>query len=359
MAKKASAERARDILAAAAAPPTRQELQFLRTGSTLINIGLSGRWDGGWVLGGYNLVAGGSSSGKTMLLMSTLAEAANDERFDGYDLVFDGPEGGALMNLASMFGSRLQNRLRAPMRGTSFRVEEFYGNLRAHAAAGRPFVWVLDSMDALSSDQEHELHKQHDAAVVSGEALDGSYGDGKAKVNSQNIRTVMEFLQSSNSLLLIICQTRDSLGGTFSPDVYSGGRALRFYADNRAWTNHMGVLKKTVRGEEITVGNIMKFKCDKNRIRGRNFDVEVPIYYHIGLDDIGSCVEYLVDRRHWKKEGQNITVPELGMVDTAEAIIKHAEDIQWTDEIRLLCQDVWMADEERAAATVQRASRWQ
>ena len=338
--------------------PTREELMFLNSGSTLVNIGLTGRWDCGWVLGGYNLIAGGSGSGKSLLTLSTLAEAANDPRLEHYDLIYDGPEGGALFNMASMFGTKLVNRLQVPMRGTSYKIEEFYANLRAHAATGRPFVWVLDSMDSLSSDQEEGVNEENDARLLTGAELQGSYGDGKARYNSQNIRTVMKHLVTSNSLLIIICQTRDSLGGTFSEAVYSGGKALRFYADCRMWTADLGKIKKTVKGHDLTMGNDMKCKVDKNRIRGRNFEIAIPLYNHLGVDDLGSCVDYLVEYKRWSINSGVIT-NELTHPMLREDLIRWIESVDYGDEVRLIVQDHWLEMEAIAAATVVRNPRYE
>ncbi len=341
--------------------PTRADLMFLNSGSTLVNIGLTGRWDCGWVLGGYNLIAGGSGSGKSLLTLSTLAEAANDERLADYDLIYDGPEGGALFNMASMFGTKLVNRLQVPMRGTSYKIEEFYANLRAHADTGRPFVWVLDSMDSLSSDQEEGVNEENDARLlVPGAELQGSYGDGKAKYNSQNIRTIMKHLVTSNSLLIIICQTRDSLGGTFSEAVYSGGKALRFYADCRMWTADMGKIKKTVKGNDLVMGNHMKVKVDKNRIRGRNFDITIPLYNHLGVDDLGSCVDYLCEYKRWKIDGGNVTASDFNAVNMPrEDFIRWIESVDYGDEVRCIAQEHWLEMEAIAAATVVRNPRYE
>lgn len=339
--------------------PTR-EVSFLNTGSTLINIGLSGSWCGGWPLGGYNLIAGGSGSGKTFLVMSTLAEAANDDRFNEYDLIYDGPEGGALFSVANMFGSKLESRMQVPRRGTSYSIEEFYANLRAHKASGRPFIWALDSMDSLTSDQEAKVNAQHDMALLTGDAMDGSYGDGKARVNSQNIRTVMEHLVQTDSLLLIICQTRDSLGTAFTPDVYSGGRALRFYADCRMWTFDMGKNKKVVKENDVIIGNKMGVKVDKNRVRGRNFTTKVPIYYHCGLDDIGSVVDYLIETKRWRCTNGLITAPDLNVDNITHGdLVAYIQDIEYDNELRLIAQDHWIDIETAAASSVVRKPRYE
>lgn len=340
--------------------PTRT-LQFLNTGSSLVNIGLSGRHDGGWPLGGYNLIAGGSGSGKTFLVVSTLAEAANDPRFDDYDLIYDGPEGGALFDVAHLFGQKLASRLSVPRRGTSYTIEQFYANLRAHRECGRQFIWALDSMDSLSSEQEAKVNAQHDMALLTGEELDGSYGDGKARTNSQNIRTVMEHLVTTDSLLMIICQTRDSLSGSFSPKVYSGGNALRFYADCRMWTVDMGKNKCTVKGNEMTIGNIMGVKVDKNRARGRNFSVDVPIYYHTGIDDLGSLVAYLIETKLWKIEGGLIvSAPEFDAAGiTPNELVKYIQSIEYDDELRYIAQQHWLTLEAIASSTVERKPRYE
>ena len=84
---------------------------WLSTGSTLLNLALSGRVDGGLCKGRYFYFVGDSDSGKTMLTQTCFAEAAINRNFDDHRLVFYNREDGALMDFARFFGPRMAARV--------------------------------------------------------------------------------------------------------------------------------------------------------------------------------------------------------------------------------------------------------
>ena len=110
-------------------------------------------------------------------------------------------------------------------------------------------------MDCLSSKEEADKFDQHKKAFRTGKKVPGSYGDGKAKKNSAGIRKLLSDLGKSDSILIIINQTRDNIGFGFDKKTRSGGKALRFYATTEIWSSVVGKLKKNVRGKDRQQGN--------------------------------------------------------------------------------------------------------
>src|SRR4051812_12715337 len=105
---------------------------YVSTGSTRLNLAISGKSYGGFQKGTYNLFVGDSSSGKTFITLTTLAEAANNPAFDDYQLIYDPAEGGAKMDFGHFFGQKLAERIADPYGGrdwsmprASTTVEEF------------------------------------------------------------------------------------------------------------------------------------------------------------------------------------------------------------------------------------------
>jgi len=319
---------------------------LLSTGSTLLNLACTGRIEGGYVKGNYFFLVGDSVSGKTWLSFTCLAEAAMNSEFDDYRFIYDGPEGGALMDIPRFFGQAVADRLEKDEQSET--VEDFYFRMDDVLGGDKPCIYILDSMDALSSESEGEKFEKRKKARDDGKLKEakGSYGDGKAKVNSAHMRRVLGPLQETGSILIVINQTRDNVGaGLFeSKKTRSGGHALKFYACCELWSSRAGVIDKQVRGKKREQGIKCKVRIKKNRITGRERAVTIPIYHSFGIDDVGSCVEYLVDEGRWDtvKSGV-ITATGLGpdVSLKKEKIIQHIEEREMVDDLRGIVGDVW------------------
>ena len=323
---------------------------LLSTSSTLLNLALSGRVEGGFVKGKYFFFAGDSSSGKTFLALSILAEASINPHFDGYRLIHDDVEGGALMDIERYFGKKVAKRLEPPQ-GTiekplySEDVEDFYCNVDDAFEEGKPFIYILDSQDALDSRYAEKKFQELKKSVQKGTESKGDYGDGKAKTHSGRLRRVCAKLRDTKSILVIINQTRDNVGGgMFAPaTIYSGGRALRFYACAQIWSTTKGKIKKTVHGKERQIGILSKVAVKKNRLTGKEWDVEVPIYFSYGVDDTGSCIDFLLAEGHWSKKKSGIIIAKDfdGIEGQKDEVIKAIEEEDLQAEVKSIVQEVW------------------
>lgn len=326
----------------------------LSSGSTLLNLACSDRPDGAFLPGHYYYLVGDSMSGKTWLSLSCMAEACRNPAFKDYRLIYDDVEGGVQMDLAHYFGKDLVQRLEPPKvdkQGSIYSdtIENFYFFLSDAIKEGRPFIYILDSQDALSSYQSESKFEQHRKEALHQEGLSGSYGDGKAKYHSEHLRVVLQGIRRLGSILIVIGQTRDNLGFGFETKTRSGGRALRFYAHLEIWTSLAGKIKKTVRGKERTVGIRCLGEVKKNRFTGKtgkDRSVEFPIYYGLGIDDVGACVDYLISEKHWTKKtdsdkGKVLDARELLFEGSRAAIIQHIEEEGLEQKLREIVASVW------------------
>lgn len=307
-----------------------EQPESLSTGCSLLNIAISDDPNGGLLPGKYYFLVGDSASGKTFLSMTCFAEAMLNPAFQHYRLILDNVEDGALMDVGRFFGSKVADRVESPgAKGQhSETIEDFYYHLDDAIKTGKPFIYVLDSMDSLTSEDEDAKFSKVKEAARAGKESTGSYGDGKAKKNSAGIRRALRGLRKTGSILIVICQTRDNLGGggPWAPKkTRSGGRALRFYATVELWTSKAGGITKTVNGKARKIGDTIKVKVEKNRITGKLHEIETAIYPSIGIDDVGSCVDYLVAEKWWKKKGQLIHAKEIGSTASRDKLIKLCE----------------------------------
>lgn len=333
--------------------------EYLSTGSTLLNLAISDRVDGGFVKGGFHWLVGDSDSGKSFLSLTCLAEAAKNPAFDKYQFIHDNAENGVLMDIERFFGKRVAERLKPPSKhGPSDTIDRLYVNL-VQAAERGPFIYVLDSYDALTSEQEQKKFKERIKAITKGVDAKGEMTDGKAKRNSSGLRQTLALLRDTNSIFTAISQTRDNMGYGFEDQTASGGRALKFYANVQLWTSPRGKLKKTVKGKERELGILTKIAVRKNRISGKKRDCIIPIYHSVGIDDIGSIIDWLIEEGHWHKpEGAaSFQAPEFAHDGTKDKLIKTIEEASREGDLHNLLQQVW--DEIETACMVKRKARYQ
>lgn len=335
----------------------------LSSGSTLVNLGVSGNISIGYVVGGVYLFVGDSGAGKTWFALNAFAEAARTKRFDNYSLVYDNSEDGALMDIKNFFGSKVAQRLRPPKTekdGTpifSETVEDFYFNATDHLSKG-PCIYILDSMDALSSIDDDKKFEERKRARRDHKQITGSYGMSKAKANSENMRQLLKLARKSKSIVIIICQTRDNVDiMSFEKKTRAGGKSLRFYSTLEFWLSVKEKIKKTIKGKPRQIGITVKMQIKKNRISGKEWAVEFPIFLSYGIDDIGSCIDYLLEEQYWSKDGQKINASDFGFCGTRDSLIKKIENDNLTDNLRRLVGEVW--DEIEVACKANRKPRYE
>ncbi len=333
---------------------------FLSTGSTLLNLACTGNPFRGFAKGKFYFIVGDSISGKTWLSLTCLAEASVNSQFDDYRFIYDNGEDGALMDIKKFFGEGVHQRMERPAKHCSFSIEEFYYNVKDAIEDGRPFIYILDSMDSLTSQSEEEKFDKNMKAYRTGKERKGTMTDGKAKVNSAMLRKVIGSpLRRSGSILIIINQTRDRMNALpfQSKKTRSGGHALHFYATVEMWSSVAGRITKTIRGKKRQLGVYCRIQIKKNRISGREREATIPIYHSYGIDDIGSCVDYLVQEDHWKKRKGLIVASDFDMTITKEKLIRYIEAKNMEKDLKSIVSDVWNEIEE--ACVIKRKPRYE
>ena len=301
---------------------------LIPSGSTLLNLACSDNPYGAYGLGKIVTLPGTSSAGKTLLMLTTFAEAHKLKRIDEYDFIYDDVEAALEFDLAYLFGKGVANRIKEPPQGCSNTIEHFKSNILTLAEKGKPFIYCLDSFDALSSDDELEKEMRKALAMAKSEEaakkIAGSYGTEKAKMAGQVLRMVKQELQRTNSLLIMIQQVRQNLNaGPFGQKyTTSGGEAPFFYSSHCVWLSKIEPLKKQGR----KIGSRVKADVKKNKLTGKLRDVEFDIFYDHGVDDIGSMIDFMVDEKVWAKSGNNINAIEFNISLNRTALITHIEE---------------------------------
>jgi len=295
-------------------PKNREERLFLSTGSTLLNLACSDNPTKAFATGCIYNIIGSSSGGKSFVALSALAEACYNPEFKDYKLILDDAESACSFDMIGLFGVDGATRIKNDMVVPSNYLEDFHYKITTLLNEDTPFIYVLDSLDALTCDVEENKTQEILDARMKGKKISGSYGMSKPKLVSQILRQICSKLSASKSILIIISQVRDDVNPmTFSKQTRSGGRALRFYSSIVMWLAIKDKLHKTIDGKRFQIGVVSKVKIDKNKQTGKIRETPLTIRYDYGLDSIQDCVDYLVGYKVFKTSGVKIDGSILGI----------------------------------------------
>lgn len=254
-------------------------LEFIHSGCRVLDRVLGG----GWALGRIANIVGNQSTGKTLLAIEACANFAL--RYPEGEIYYREREHAFDEDYASALGMPI-DRIQFVPDGMDFEtVEDAFNDLDAitvrHQKSGKPALYILDSLDALSDEGEIER-----------KITDGSYGGQKPKQVGAIFRRLIGRL--GNVSVIIISQVRDNPQVTWgNKQRRSGGKALDFYASQVLWLHHVGRIKHQVHEIERVTGVRIKAKCEKNKIGLPFRECEFEIVFGYGLDDITACAHWL------------------------------------------------------------------
>lgn len=263
----------------------KRNIEFIPSGSTLLDLSLGG----GWCEGRICNVIGDKSAGKTL---HAIEASAN------FSIKY--PKGKVrYRECESAFDTQYAAALGMPVDRVDFgepfdTVEDLFEDLQKVVKDSKiPTLYIVDSLDALSDRGEMERSMD-----------EGSYGTAKAKLMSQLFRRLVRDMDRARLTLMVISQIRSKIGVTFGETTTrSGGRALDFFSSQNMKLAQLGSIYKTVSGQKRSVGINIKSKCTKNKVSIPFREVEYPILFGYGIDDVTSCLEWLKDVGALKEAG--------------------------------------------------------
>jgi RecA/RadA recombinase len=277
---------------------------FFSSGNTLIDLvvgGASGVM--GFPSGRFINICGDKSAGKSLCAMELLAAAYYKYPKKEFRWVYDDCESGNTFDTKRMYGfSVVPENSKDIIRSDT--VEEAFVNISNFAnslTVSQYGIYILDSLDGLTSTEQDDQAKARVKAYNSGKEYDkGSYGMGKPKYLSREFfPQLCGVIQDKNILVIIISQVRENVV-PFSFEKYkrSGGKALDFYSHSVLW---LATLKKIVKRNK-SVGVVIKAKTTKSKTPRPFRECVFSIIFDYGVDDIGSNLDFLYDLRTDKGE---------------------------------------------------------
>lgn len=333
---------------------------LIQSGSTLLNLACTDCPEGAFIPGRIITLPGGSASGKTMLMLTMLAECSFDKNFDEYNFVYDdGEETYDGFDVKHLFGEKLFKRIQPPATFNNGRplysetIQDFKANILTKTREGVPFIYILDSLDSLTGKEELEreykqaLLKAKDPEII--KDIKGSFKTEKAKAVGETLRMVNNKIKYTKSVLFIVQQERANIGVMIgSKKTTSGGKAPLYYSTHQVWMNKKAKIFKDIRGQKIEIGNKVIAKVTKNKITGKLRTIEFDIYPDYGIDDISSCIDFLVSTRYWKKNGKKIQAIDFDIQETKSILIEQIENKELHRKLQKITGKIWNEIEDIA-----------
>lgn len=316
--------------------------KLIPTPSVPFNLECSGHYEGAFMLGKIVNLIGDSHAGKTLFALSIFAECAALKRFDNHRFIYDDVESANEFNMPYLFGKKCADRIESEEHGYRSEVfEQFSDNISRELDKGVPFIYILDSADALDTEASIALDAENRKKREAGKEAGGSYGDGKAKLFSAFFKRIKRRLSDNNSALIIISQTRDNIGfgAMFNPKTRSGGKALKFYSFHEIW---LAMEKKEKKGDRTYITNV-EAKITKNKVNGRHGVARFPILFDYGVDNISSCINFLLREKYWKGDKKSINTEGFypkGNISYSN-LVKWIEDGGYHEDLAKECKKAY------------------
>ncbi len=277
------------------------DVPAISTGSLGLNIALG---VGGLPKGRVIEIFGPESSGKTTLSLHCIAEAQKS----GGIAAFIDAEHAFDKLYAEKLGIDTENLLIAQPDSGEQALEIAEQLIRSSAID----IIVVDSV----------------AALVPKAELEGYMGDknvaSQARLMSQALRKLTGTLNKTGCTCIFINQLREKVGVIYgSPEVTTGGNALKFYASVRLDIRRKEQIKENA---DHVLGNRTRIKVVKNKVAPPFKVIEFDIMYGEGISKLGELIDIGV---HWgviKKAGAWFSYEDQKLGQGREAVKKFLKE---------------------------------
>jgi len=259
--------------------------EWISTGSSILDLAISNRKNGGLPVGRITELTGLEASGKSLLAAHLLA---NTQKQGGLAVYID-TENAMNEDFAKCIGIDVSKMLYIQLETVEdiFEVIENIITKVRESDKDRLVSIVVDSVAAATTKVE-----QADDFDQTGWATQ------KAIILSKAMRKITQMIGRQRICLIFTNQLRVKLGAMFGdPYTTSGGKAIGFHASCRLRLKAAGQIKTKVNGKDQVIGIKTKAQVVKNRMGPPLRTAEFNILFDSGIDDYGSWLQMMKDAK--------------------------------------------------------------
>ena len=299
--------------------------EWISTGSSLLDLAISNRPNGGIPVGRITEITGMEASGKSLISAHLLA---NTQKKDGLAVYID-TENALNEEFARAIGIDVSKMLYIQLETVEdiFEVIESIIMKVRESSKDRLVTICVDSVAAATTKLEQAADYEKDG-----------WATAKALVLSKAMRKITQLIGRQRICLVFTNQLRQKLGVSFGdPWTTSGGKALQFHASCRLRLKGMGQITTKVNDKKQCIGIKPRAQVVKNRMGPPLKTAEFDIRFESGIDDIGSWLALMKEYKMVKQGGSWYTYTDT---DTGEEIKFMSKEFESkiTDDERLKTQ---------------------
>ena len=261
---------------------------FISTGSTMLDLAISNRPDGGIAVGRITELNGLESSGKSLIGAHVLAETQKK----GGVAVYIDTETAVSTDFLEAIGVDVESMLYLHLETVEdifTAIEEIVSKVR-ESDKDRLVTILVDSLAAASTNVEMEADFDKEGWATS-----------KAIIVSKALRKITQMIGRQKIALVFTNQLRQKLGVMFGdPWTTSGGKALPFHASTRIRLKNLGQIKDK---KNNNIGMKMRAQVIKNRLGPPMRHADFELYFESGIDDDGSWLKVMKEHNLVKQGG--------------------------------------------------------
>ena len=248
-----------------------------------------------------------------------------------------------------------------PPKRRSNTIEDFERNIQEIIDKKDPrkrFIYVLDSFDSITSDDEIKFKNKKLKASVGGDddgESAGSYGLSKQKESHSFFRTKIRELEEHKIVLIIVSQVKEKINVSFGKKLYrTGGKSLDFYPNVVFWLAEVEKYRK----KDRPVGICSKVQATKSRNDKPFRECLVDMVFDYGIDNVASNINFLFElKTDGNRDKKKLNCLWNKKEYTREELIKHIEKNNLEEELAEKVIEKWNAIEDSISSSG-RKSRW-
>jgi len=290
--------------------------EWISTGSSLLDLAISNRPDGGLPVGRITEITGMEASGKSLITAHVLA---NTQKAGGLAVYID-TENALNEEFARAIGIDVSQLLYIQLEAVEdiFEVIENIILKVRESDKDRLVTIAVDSVAAATTKLEQAADYEKDG-----------WATAKAIVLSKAMRKITQLIGRQRICLIFTNQLRQKLGVSFGdPWTTSGGKALQFHSSCRLRLKGMGQIK--VKDKELKKENVIGIKTKaqvvKNRMGPPLRTAEFDIRFDSGIDDYGSWLQLMKDYKLVDQGGSWYTYTDTETGEMTKFLSKDFED---------------------------------